>query len=144
MAIDENKGLVRRLFDEVYNQGRYDVADELIAEGYVSHNKLSIEVLGPGGIKHAARLQREAFPDLHSALDDVIAEGDRVVVRGRDTGTHSGEPFMGIPPSGRRFEITWIDIFRIEEGRLAEAWLEIDGDDFRRQLTGSAPKPPAG
>jgi predicted ester cyclase len=134
--IEANKRLVRRLFDEVYNQGLYDVADELIAEAYVSHNKLALEVLGPAGIKQAARIQREAFPDQVSYIQDLIAEGDKVVVRGLDAGTHTGAPFMGIPASGRRFEITWIDIFRIENGKLIEAWLEVDTTDFRRQLSG--------
>jgi steroid delta-isomerase-like uncharacterized protein len=133
---DANKALVRRLFDEVYNQGRVEAADELIAQGYISHNRLELEVLGPEGIKHAARTQRAAFPDQVSVIEDLIAEGDKVVVRGRDAGTHSGGPFMGIPASGRRFEITWIDIFRVEDGKLAEAWLEIDTEEFRRQLGG--------
>lgn len=101
VTIEENKRLVRRVFDEVYNEGRYDAGDELTADAYVSHNKLAIEVLGPDGIKHAARLQRDAFPDLHSVIEDLVAEGDRVAVRGRDTGTHSGAPFKGVAASGR-------------------------------------------
>jgi predicted ester cyclase len=133
---DANKRLVRRLFDEVYNQGRFEAADDLIADQYVSHNKLAVEVLGPDGIKATARAQRIAFPDQTSVIEDLIAEGDKVVVRGRDTGTHSGGPFIGIAASGRRFEVTWIDIFRVADGKLAEAWLEIDSADFRRQLGG--------
>jgi predicted ester cyclase len=136
MGAERNEALVRRLFDEVYNEGRYEVAAELIAEGYVSHNKLAIEVLGPEGIAEAARAQRTAFPDQRTEILDLIAQGDRVVVRGVDTGTHTGAPFMGIDPSGCRFEITWIDIFRIEDGRLVEAWLEVDAGDLRRQLGG--------
>jgi predicted ester cyclase len=136
MSEAANAAIVRRLFDEVYNAGRYDVADELIAEGYVSHNKLDLEVLGPEGIKAAARTQRAAFPDQVTIIEDVIAQGDKVVVRGRDVGTHSGEPFAGLEASGNRFEVTWIDIFRVEDGKLAEAWLEIDGTDLRRQLEG--------
>jgi steroid delta-isomerase-like uncharacterized protein len=136
VSIEDNKRLVRRLFDEVYNQGQFDAADELIAKGYVSHNKLELEVLGPQGIKDAARVQRAAFPDQVSEIVDLIAEDDKVVVRCRDTGTHTGAAFMDIPASGRRFEVTWIDIFRVENGRLAEAWLEVDIADFKRQLTG--------
>jgi predicted ester cyclase len=133
-SAEANAALVRRLFDEVYNAGRYDVADELIAEAYVSHNRLHLEVLGPEGIKAAARMQRRAFPDQVTIIDDLIAQGDRVAVRGRDVGTHTGEPFAGIEATGKRFEITWIDIFRVEDDRLVEAWLEIDVGDFRRQL----------
>lgn len=129
-----NKELVRRMFEEVYNKGNYDFADEVFAENYISHNKLNIQVLGPDGIKKTAREQRAAFPDLRSELLDVIAEEDKVVVRGMDTGTHRGV-FAGKAPTGKRFQITWIDIFRLENGKLAEAWLEIDAADFMKQLS---------
>jgi predicted ester cyclase len=136
MSTADNKALVARFLDEVYNHGNLDVADELVAPDYVSHNQLAIEVLGPNGIKAAARAQRAAFPDQHTWIDELIAEGDKVVVRGRDTGTHTGAPFVGIAARGRTFEITWIDIFRVEDGLLREAWLEIDVGAFRRQLQG--------
>jgi steroid delta-isomerase-like uncharacterized protein len=132
-VVTANKSLVSRFLDEVYNKGNYDFADAAVATDYISHNELSIEVLGPDGIKRAALAQRTAFPDLVTSIDDLIAEGDKVVVRGHDTGTHQG-PFMGIPPSGKRFTITWIDIFRIQDGKLAEAWLETNVASFRRQL----------
>ena len=136
MSADENKRLVARFLDEVYNLGNFAVADELVAPDYTSHNRLEIEVLGPEGIKAAARAQRAAFPDQRTHVDELIAEGDKVVVRGRYAGTHSGEPFAGIPASGHAFEISWIDIFRVEDGMLREAWLEIDTASFRRQLLG--------
>jgi steroid delta-isomerase-like uncharacterized protein len=135
MTIHQNKRLVRRLFDEVYTKGNLDVADELIARRYVSRNKLNIEVTGPAGIKKAAVMQRKAFPDQVTRIEDIIAEGDKVVVRGVDTGTHTGAAFMGLPAKGKAFKVTWIDIFRVENGKLAEAWLEIDTEDFRRQLS---------
>lgn len=136
MGPEANKALVARFLDEVYNRGRLEVADELVADDYTSHNGLGIEVLGPEGIKAAARAQREAFPDQETIVEDLIAEGDHVVVRGRDRGTHTGAPFAGIEASGNPFEITWIDIFRVREGKLREAWLEIDTAAFRRQLRG--------
>jgi len=135
-VVTANKRLVARFLDEVYNKGNYDFADVVVAMDYVSHNELSIEVLGPEGIKQAAVMQRTAFPDLVTSIDDMIAEGDRVVVRGHDTGTHEGT-FMGIPPSGNRFTITWIDIFRIQDGKLVEAWLETNVASFRKQLGAS-------
>jgi steroid delta-isomerase-like uncharacterized protein len=133
MSTARNKALVSRFLDEVYNKGNLDVADELVAADYLSHNELDFEVLGPRGIKDAAIKQRSAFPDLVTTIDDLIAEGDKVVVRGHDEGTHRGE-FMGLPPSGARFKITWIDIFRVNEGKLAEAWLETNVESFKRQL----------
>jgi predicted ester cyclase len=134
MSSEANKSIVRRFLDEVYNKGNLSVADELVAPGYISHNELSIEVLGPEGIKKAALMQRAAFPDLVSTIDDLIAEEDKVVVRGHDEGTHAGT-FMGFTPTGRRFTITWIDIFRIENGKLVEAWLEINVESFKKQLS---------
>lgn len=134
MSLEDNKALVCRFLDEVYNKGNLAVADELVAEDYASHNQLELEVLGPEGIKQVAVLQRNAFPDLATQVDDILAEGDKVVVRGVDRGTHQG-PFMGFAPTGRQFVITWIDIFRIENGKLAEAWLEINIESFKRQLS---------
>jgi predicted ester cyclase len=136
VGIEDNKAIVRRFLDEVYNKGNLAVADELVAADYTSHNQLAIEVLGPEGIKATARAQRAAFPDQESLIDDMVAEGDKVVVRGRDRGTHSGAPFAGIEPRGNRFEVTWIDIFRVEDGTLREAWLEINVAAFRSQLLG--------
>jgi len=137
MSIENNKAMIRRMFEEVYNQGNYDVADELFAENYVSHNGLGLTVLGPEGIKRVAAMQRTAFPDLHSTIEDLIAEGDKVVVRGIDHGTHLGE-FLGYPPTGKPIAITWIDIFRVENGKLAEAWLEVDMENFRKRLSGES------
>lgn len=134
MTLEENKALVRRFLDEVYNKGNLTIADELVADKYTSHNQLEIEVLGPEGIKKAAIQQRTAFPDLITTVEDIVAEGDRVVVRGVDRGTHQGT-FGGFAPMGKAFVITWIDIFRIENGKLAEAWLEINIESFKRQLS---------
>ena len=132
---EANKALVRRFFDEAWNQGRVEILDEILTPDYTSHNKLEIEVLGPEGLRTAILDQRRAFPDLTTTIEDLIAEGDRVAVRAVDRGTFDG-PFLGMEPTGRTFEITWIDFFRIEDGRLAEAWLELDVGDFRRQLIG--------
>ncbi len=129
-----NKELVQRFFDEVWNGGNVAL-DELVAEGYTSHNKLEIEVLGPAGIKAAVLAQRTAFPDLHTTIEDLVAEGDKVVVRATDRGTFRA-PFRGIEPTGKAFTITWIDIFRVQDGKLQEAWLEVDIADFKRQLAG--------
>jgi predicted ester cyclase len=135
MSIEANKALVRRLFAEVYNGGRYELADELIAPGYVTHNALDIDASGPEGVKRAAAMQLAAFPDMHTTIEDLRAEGDRVVVRGRDRVTHKGD-FMGYAPTGKTWEITWVDIFRVENGKLVESWLEIDMERMRKLLRG--------
>jgi predicted ester cyclase len=133
MTSDENKEIIRRFFDMVWNQGKVEMAEEFIAPHYVSHNGLGIEVLGPEGIRRAVLAQRSAFPDQHTTIDDLIAEGDMVVVRGTDRFTHEGD-FMGYPPTGNKVVLTWIDIFRMENGKLVEAWLETDGQRLWDQL----------
>jgi steroid delta-isomerase-like uncharacterized protein len=131
-----NKELVGRFFDQVWNQGRVELVEQFVAADYASHNKLGIEVLGPEGLRQVVIAQRSAFPDLVTQIEDLIAEADKVVVRAIDRGTFLN-PFMGISPTGNRFAITWIDIFRIQDGALKEAWLEIDSADFRSQLLGN-------
>jgi predicted SnoaL-like aldol condensation-catalyzing enzyme len=117
MSIESNKALVRRVFEEIYNLGHYDVADELIALDYLSHNGASSEILGAEGVKQSARQQRATFPDLHSFV------------------THINE-FMGYPPTGCTFEVTWMQIVRIEGGKLTESWWEMDMEQFRKHLRG--------
>ena len=136
MSIESNKALVRRVFEEIYNQGHYDVADELIGPHYLSHHGADSEIVGAEGAKQSARAQRSTFPDLHSFVDDLIAEGDKVVVRGRDRVTHVTE-FMGYPPTGRTFDITWMQIVRVEDGKLVESWWEMDMEQFRKHLSGA-------
>ena len=132
---EANRSLVRRFFDEAWNQGRVEILDEIVTPGYTSHNKLDTEVLGPEGLRDAIAEQRASFPDRETTIEDMIAEGDRVAVRAVDRGTFE-HAFREIEPTGRRFEITWIDIFRVEDGKLAEAWMELDAGEFHRQLTG--------
>ncbi len=134
MSPDENKALIRRMFDEFYNRANLDLADELFSDDYANWSGTQRAVLGPDGMKAIIRSQHAAFPDQVTAIDDVIAEGDKVVVRGTDTGTHTGTAFANIPTSGKAFSITWIYIFRIENGKIAESWLELDADVFWRQL----------
>jgi predicted ester cyclase len=133
---EKNKDLIRYFLDEVFNKSNMTVIDNIIASDYKSHNKFNVEVLGPEGVKKAASMQHSSFQELHSEILDIIAENDKVVVRGKDTGIFKKE-FMDIKPTGKKFSITWIDIFRIENGKIAESWLEIDSLEFKNQLTGN-------
>ncbi|MEO8607225.1 MAG: ester cyclase [Chloroflexota bacterium] len=135
MSIETNKALARRVIEEIYNLDRYDVADEIISPHYLSHNSGIDQVVGAEGVKNAARRQRATFPDLHTRIDDLIAEGDRVVLRARDRMTHVNA-FMGYAPTGRTFEMTWMQIVRIEDGKLVESWWEMDIELFRKHLSG--------
>jgi len=134
-GLEANKRLVREFFEAIYNRGEYHRVREFLAERYVNHNGLGLSVMGPDDIARLAEAQRTAFPDLHSTLDELVAEGDRVAVRGHDDATHLGE-FMGYPPTGKPVHFTWLDLFRVEGGRLAESWVETDVEAMRGQLRG--------
>src|SRR3954466_11214088 len=125
MSAQENEVAVRRFFQNVWNDGDVSRAKEFIAEGFVSHNTLDVAILGPDEYGQAVTTCRTAFPDLVTTIEDVFAVGDRIAVRGTDRGTHMGE-YMGRPATGRKITSTWIEIFRLENGKAVEGWLETD------------------
>jgi predicted ester cyclase len=117
MSVETNKAIVRRLFEEVYNRRNVATRDEFIAPGFVNHNA-SFQVCGPEGAKRAAAAQFDAFPDCHTTIEDIIAEGDKVVVRATDHFTDQRD--------GKQVALTWIEILRLENGKVVEAWAEAD------------------
>ncbi len=129
MSTEANKTIIRRRVEEIWNQGDLAIADELIADDYLSNG----QTIGREGYKQFVAGVRAAFPDLRFTLDDLVAEGDRVAVRYTARGTHSGA-FMGIPPTGKQVTFTGIDLFRIAHGRMAEEWLMFDQLGLLRQL----------
>lgn len=140
MSIEENKALIRRLVEGVWTTGNLDAADDFLAPNMVDHAAQMGGGLGDReGFKNQVRMFRTAFPDGHTRIDDMIAEGDKVVLRWTDGGTHRGE-FMGIAPTGRPVSITGIDIYRIADGKIVEYWANEDELGLLRQL-GAIPAP---
>ena len=135
---EQNKALMRRVFEEVYNQGRLDAADDLAASDVVIH-KGSQVIQGREGIKGYVSALRAAFPDLHITVEEQLAEGDRVVTRWTAHGTHLGE-FQGLPPTGRQVRVTGTDIDRIVSGKAVECWTTMDELGLMQQL-GVVPAP---
>ena len=133
MSDDEVRAAVRRFFDEVWNKGDVGETEAFLAPEFVSHNTLDVRIVGPREYGGAVASYRAAFPDFHTTLEDVLVDGDRVAVRGIDRATHRGE-FMGHAATGRRVTTTWIEIFRMENGKAAEGWLETDSAKLRDQL----------
>lgn len=133
MSIEQNKQTVGRYYGEVLNDGRLDVLSEIAAEDYVEHDPFPRQ--GDGRADFVARVQllRAAFAPLHFEVEDVVAEGDRVVVRWTSTGRHSGE-FLGIPPTEREYTISGIDIHRLDEGLMSEHWHVVDQLSQLQQL----------
>jgi steroid delta-isomerase-like uncharacterized protein len=137
---EENKAIIRRFFEEFANKGDESVVDELIGEDIVDHNPQDPNIPpGPEGVKQLFARRRMAFPDMRVTVEDLVAEGDKVVLRSTVTGTHKGE-FMGIPPTGKSFSFGNIAIFRIEDGKIVERWGEADVMGMMQQL-GVIPAP---
>jgi steroid delta-isomerase-like uncharacterized protein len=137
---EQNKALTRRAVEEVWNRGNYAVVDELVAGDFVVHaTTLTEEIRGPEGVRRYFGALRAGFPDLHVAIEDQIAEGDRVVTRWTARGTHTGA-FQGISPTGARVRVTGIDIDRIADGKFVECWTSLDELGLLQQL-GVVPTP---
>lgn len=140
MSAEENKAIVRREIEEIFNRGNLDEANEIYAPDYVGHDPSSPEeVRGIKEAKQYAAAYREAFPDLEATTEDQIAEGDKVASRYTFRGTHQGE-LMGIASSGNRVEVTGMVISRIEGGKIAEDWSNYDALGLMQQL-GVIPEP---
>lgn len=134
MPVEENKELVRRLYTDFFNKGNLAIAEELFAPEYVNRSAPPGQTPGPDGVRQRAVALRAAFPDLHNAIEDVIAESDKVVIRFIARGTHLGT-FLNVPATGK--QVTWagIDVFTVVRGKLVEAWGNFDELGLLRQLT---------
>src|SRR4051812_20360507 len=128
--LDANRTLARRFIDEIFAAGRVASVDELVTADFVSHG---LPGSGPEVMKAAIERVGGALSDVRFDIQDVIAEGDRVAVRLTSTATQSGE-FMGMPATGRRYEIEEIHIFRVADARIAEHWHQGDMLGLMKQL----------
>jgi steroid delta-isomerase-like uncharacterized protein len=130
----DGRTIARRYFEEVWNQGKVDVLDELLAPDYVNHTpSTGHPPPGPAGLKPIVLAIRGAFPDLHYTIEDVIVTADTVVIRTTMTGTHEGDLF-GVPPTRRKIKVMQIQIERIKNGRIVEHWRVTDELSLMRQL----------
>jgi predicted ester cyclase len=128
MSAEENKAVVRREQEELWNHtGGLDATQEIFAPDYAE------------AAKQEAADFRQGFPDVVSTIEDLIAEGDKVVARWTSHATHQGE-YMGIPPTGNRVDFTGISVYRIEGGKIAQSWTAEDELGLLRQI-GAVPEP---
>jgi steroid delta-isomerase-like uncharacterized protein len=140
MQTEQNKALFRQFVDDVFNQGNTSVIDELVAPDFVEHEELPPGIPpGREGFKQMLMMFRSAFPDFKATIDDMVAEGDKVVVRMTWTGIHKGE-FMGMPPTGKRVSMGVIDIVRFDGDKFVEHWGLMDSSSMMQQL-GAVPEP---
>ena len=138
MTLEQNKAIAKRFVQEVFVEADERAADELTAPNFVPHSWPGVEP-GVEGLKQAQRRVSAGLEDARMTIEDVIAEGDKVVVRLTSHGRHAGE-FMGMPPSGKTYDISEIHIFRIADGQVIEHWRDADMLGMLRQL-GAFPEP---
>jgi steroid delta-isomerase-like uncharacterized protein len=135
-SLEANKALVRRFIDEIFLRQDFGAVDELLTDDFVPH---TWGEMAPGrdGLKQAITRVSAGLSEARMTVEDVIAEGDRVAVRLTSSAMHTGA-FMGMPPSGKRYEISEIHIFRIRDGRVSEHWHQADFMGMMKQLGGTA------
>ena len=132
---EKNKAVVRRWFEEVWNQGREATIDELFPAGGVAHGlgDSEADVRGPAQFKPFVANIRGGIPNTRIQVDDILAEGDSVAVRITLKGTHTGRG-LGVPPTAREVSIQGIIILRIVDGKIEEAWNSYDQLGLLRQI----------
>jgi steroid delta-isomerase-like uncharacterized protein len=133
MSEENNKALVRRFVDEVFERLQVGAVDELVADDFVSHTWPSPTGDGKTDLKQATERMGSALSDIDFEIEDMIAEGDRVAVRLTASATQTGE-FMKMPPSGKRYSIGEIHIFRVSNGQIAVHWHQLDAMGMMSQL----------
>jgi steroid delta-isomerase-like uncharacterized protein len=128
-ARNQNKKSVRMLFEEGMNTGNWDLLDRLISSEYVGAQGEK----GPNGFKNVIQGLKNAFPDIHYTIDDVVAEDDNVAIRWHWSGTHKA-PFRGFAASQKSFSNTGTAIFRLRDGKVVSSSIETDRLGFLQQL----------
>jgi steroid delta-isomerase-like uncharacterized protein len=131
---ENNKTVVRRLIEEVWNKGNLSLVDELFAPNYQQHDSSTPDFgRGPESEKKTVTLYRNAFPDLRLTIEDIIAEGETVMTRWSCRGTHKGE-LNGIAPTGKQVTISGITVGRLANGKIAESYVSWDALGLMQQL----------
>jgi steroid delta-isomerase-like uncharacterized protein len=139
MSTEENKSVVQRSYDEFFNTGNLALVDQFHSNDFVAHVLGLPPIQGLEALKQLASGYLRAFPDLHITLEDMIAEGDKVMTRVSWRGTHKGE-FIGIPPTGKQVTVTGMYGYRIADGKIAKWWDYSDNLGLMQQL-GVVPAP---
>lgn len=132
-AVEENKNIVRRYYDDLWNKWDLVAITELISADITFRGSLGITAQGHEGFKNYVNMVRAAFPDFHNKIEELIAEGSTVVARLTYTGTHQGELF-GIPVTGKGVTYSGVAIFLIVDGKIKNGWVLGDAMGLKRQL----------
>ena len=134
--MSDPKATMLRVYEEVMNNGDLGVIDEVLADDFVEHEELPPGVpAGKEAPRALASMMRGAFPDFHVEVEEMLQDGNKVITRARFSGTHQGE-FMGMPPTGNRFDIAVIDIVEFRDDKGIAHWGVMDQAAMMQQLGG--------
>ncbi|HST05815.1 MAG TPA: ester cyclase [Chloroflexia bacterium] len=133
MSNQERKAIIRKWVDAAWNNGDFSMGADLYPADYVLHYNNMPDTRGTGGLAGFINMYRHAMPDLRMEIEDMAAEGDKVIWRIRTSGTHTGD-FVGIPPTGNRVDTPGIVISRFEGDRWVEDWVVNDDMSVFQQL----------
>ena len=121
----KNKAIARRYIEELWNKKNLDEIDKLVSDDFVNHSSPPGMPPDREGLRQFIASSGATFPDGHYTIEDMIAENDKVMIRGSFKGTHRGE-FMGIPGTGKEITMSWINVLRITDGKAVERWMKYD------------------
>ncbi len=138
MSTEENKALVQQLI-QLQERGDLSTVDQFIAPNWVNHDPSLPPLQGYEGFRQLTMLFRSAFPDLHTEIEDMLAEGDKVAARIRFRATNTGS-FQGMPATGKAVDVTATGIFRVVDGKVTDNWVNLDALGLMQQL-GVVPAP---
>lgn len=135
MTVDENKAIIRRYYEELWNEGRKELVDELLSPEITFRGSLGPRARGVEAFKDYMDMVRGSFPDFRNTIEDLIGEGDKVVARLTHHGTHrGGDVLFGSAAIGQEISYPGISIFRLEDGRIVDVWVVGDVLSLMRQL----------
>lgn len=135
----DNKSVIRTFVEQVLNQGRFEQLDTLVLEDFVELDPLPGQSQGRAGLREVVRQMREAFPDMHWVVEEMVGEGDKVCTRFTWTGTQRA-PFLGVPATGKRVSVKGVVIDRLNGGKMADSRILMDTLGLMQQL-GVLPMP---
>jgi steroid delta-isomerase-like uncharacterized protein len=126
MNTEQNTAIVRRIFDDVINNGDRALLDDILAPDMVTHDTLQGRIESAAAFKGLLAFFDAAFPGHRVTVEQIIAQGDYVAVLHTHYATHTG-PFMELPPTGREIVVPGVEVYRLHDGRIAEFW-RFDND----------------
>ena len=132
-SLEQNKALTRNYIEEAWNKGDLDFIDKNFSSDFVGHGTFPGQPTNRDGVKSVISTIRNAIPDLHITIEDILAEGDKVASRWVTKGTHKGD-LMGAKPTGNKISVSETAVFRVKDGKVVEAWANRDDLGFLQQI----------